>query len=50
MRAGFGVVATPSVALPNHHRVTHPDGAAGFTDANLARLAEAFQTTTGHQS
>ncbi len=46
--AGFDIVPTPSAALPNHHRIIHPDGVVGFTDANLARLAEAFRTTTGH--
>ena len=46
--AGFDVMATPSTALPNHHRIIHPDGAAGFNDVNLARLAEVFTNTTGH--
>ena len=46
--AGFDVIPTPSTALPNHHRIIHPDGAAGFTDANLGRLAEVFRDSTGH--
>ena len=46
--AGFNVIPKPSIALPNHHRLVHPDGAAGFSDENLARLAEAFVNTTGH--
>jgi hypothetical protein len=46
--AGFDVIPAPTIALPNHHRITHPEGAAGFTDANLARLAEAFVNTTEH--
>jgi hypothetical protein len=46
--AGFDVVPSPSAALPNHHRIIHPGGVAGFNDANLARLAEAFVNTTGH--
>jgi hypothetical protein len=46
--AGFDVIPVPSRRLPNHHRLTHPDGAAGFTDENLARLAEAFTNTTGN--
>lgn len=46
--AGFDVVPAPSAVLPNHHRIIHPDGEAGFNDANLARLAEAFVNTTGH--
>ncbi len=45
---GFDVIPTPSTALPNHHRIIHPEGAAGFTDANLAKLAEVFVNTTGH--
>ncbi|HUR53592.1 MAG TPA: hypothetical protein VMZ71_05655 [Gemmataceae bacterium] len=46
--AGFDIIPTPSAPLPNHHRIIHPNGAAGFSDENLARLAEAFTTTTGH--
>ena len=46
--AGFDVIPAPSRRLPNHHRLIHPEGAAGFTDENLARLAEAFVNTTGH--
>jgi hypothetical protein len=45
---GFDVIPAPSVALPNHHRIIHPDGADGFTDANLGRLAEVFRNSTGH--
>jgi hypothetical protein len=45
---GFDLIATPSNALPNHYRLIHPDGAAGFSDENLARLVEAFVNTTGH--
>jgi hypothetical protein len=46
--AGFDVIPTPSTALPNHHRITHPEGAAGFRDDNLAKLVEVFVNTTGH--
>ncbi len=46
--AGFEVMPAPSSTLPNHHRLFHPDGTAGFNDENLARLAEAFANTTGH--
>ena len=46
--AGFDIIPTPSNALPNHHRIIHPEGAAGFNDANLARLAETFVNTTGY--
>jgi hypothetical protein len=45
---GFDVIQTPSVALPNHYRIIHPHGAAGFNDANLVKLAEIFTNTTGH--
>lgn len=45
--AGFDVIPAPSGALPNHARLVHPDGAAGFTDANLAQLAGVFGTTMG---
>jgi hypothetical protein len=45
--AGFDVIEWPTPKLPNHARITHPDGTAGFTDANLAVLAAAFHTTTG---
>lgn len=46
--AGFDVVPFPSATLPNHHRIVHADGAAGFHDDNLAKLAEVFQNTSGH--
>ena len=46
--AGFDVIPAPGSRLPGHHRLIHPDGAAGFTDDNLARLSEAFENTTGH--
>lgn len=44
--AGFDVIAAPTRKLPNHHRIVHPEGAAGFTDANLQRLSEAFSDST----
>jgi hypothetical protein len=46
--AGFDIIRNPTRKLPNHHRIIHPDGAAGFTDENLARLAAGFTNTTGH--
>lgn len=46
--AGFGIIYAPSRLLPNHHRIIHPDGAAGFSDANLATLGAVFTDTTGH--
>jgi hypothetical protein len=45
---GFEVIPTPSGALPNHHRIIHPEGVTGFNDGNLTRLAEVFVNTTGH--
>jgi hypothetical protein len=46
--AGFEVVPDPTTRFPNHVRLVHADGAAGFTDVNLARLLRAFHNTTGH--
>jgi hypothetical protein len=40
--AGFEVIADSTPNFANHGRLTHPLGAAGFTDANLAALATAF--------
>src|SRR5262245_34385224 len=41
--AGFAVIADPSAKFPNHARLTHPDGVAGFSDANLQKLSKVFQ-------
>src|SRR5690348_9949782 len=41
--AGFEIVPDPSAKFPNHARIVHPDGVAGFSDANLERLSKAFQ-------
>jgi hypothetical protein len=46
--AGFDIISAPTKKLPNHFRIIHPSGIAGFTDANLALLARAFVETTGH--
>ena len=46
--AGFDIIHVPSNTLPNHYRIIHPEGAAGFRDENLARLARAFENTTGY--
>jgi hypothetical protein len=46
--AGFDIIHAPSQALPNHYRIIHPEGAAGFRDENLAQLASVFVNTTGH--
>ena len=46
--AGFDIIAKPTKKLPNHHRIIHPDGVAGFTDENLARLEQVFTNTSGY--
>jgi hypothetical protein len=43
--AGFDVIADPSARFPNHGRLTHPAGVAGFTPENLERLASVFVAT-----
>ncbi|WP_165064944.1 hypothetical protein [Paludisphaera rhizosphaerae] len=43
--AGFDVMPDPTRRLPNHFRITHPDGAAGFVDGKLDRLSRAFVDT-----
>lgn len=43
--AGFEVIASPSRHFANHGKLIHPDGAAGFNDVNLERLAGVFQNT-----
>ena len=45
-QAGFDVIPKPTRKLPNHCRIIHPGGAAGFNDENLKRLSEAFTNTT----
>jgi RHS repeat-associated protein len=40
--AGFDVIADPTKNFPNHTRIVHPKGAAGFTPENLAKLSKAF--------
>ena len=46
-QAGFEVIPDPTSRFPNHARLIHPAGVAGFTDANLGTLAKVFQETTG---
>lgn len=46
--AGFGLLFAPSRTLPNHYRIIHPDGSAGFSDVNLSRLVMAFVNSSGH--
>jgi hypothetical protein len=45
--AGFEVVRDPTSRFPNHALIIHPDGGAGFVEANLAVLASVFQETQG---
>jgi hypothetical protein len=44
---GFEIVPDPTSRFPNHARLIHADGAAGFTDENLQRLAHVFRDSTG---
>ncbi len=44
--AGFEVIPDPSANFPNHARLIHPDGVAGFTAVNLERLARVFNNTS----
>jgi hypothetical protein len=46
--AGFDMIANPTKRLPNHYRLIHPDGVAGFNDENLVRLSAVFTETSGH--
>jgi len=43
--AGFDVIPAPSADFPNHFRLIHPNGAAGFSDANLQELSKFFTNT-----
>jgi hypothetical protein len=47
---GFDVIPNPTKKLPNHYRLIHPNGVAGFSDENLARLSAVFTETSGHGS
>jgi hypothetical protein len=40
--AGFDVIPDPTAKFPNHHRLIHPEGVAGFSDENLSQLSLAF--------
>lgn len=46
--AGFDIIPNPTRKQPNHHRIIHPEGVAGFTDENLEALAHVFTNTTGY--
>jgi len=43
VQAGFAVHPEASRKFPNHARVIHHLGVAGFSDANLQLLSQAFQ-------
>ncbi|MCI0697781.1 hypothetical protein L0337_38010 [candidate division KSB1 bacterium] len=43
---GFDVAPDPTRKFPNHARVIHPQGLAGFTDENLEKLSKVFKETT----
>jgi hypothetical protein len=43
--AGFQVVADRSAKFPNHARIAHPEGVAGFSEANLHALSRVFTDT-----
>jgi hypothetical protein len=43
--AGFDVVPDPTTRFPNHARLIHPQGVAGFTDEHLVTLAATFRDT-----
>ncbi len=45
--AGFEIMPDPTTRFPNHARLIHPRGAAGFTDENLETLAATFRNTPG---
>lgn len=49
-RTGFEIVEKATRHLPNHARLTHPDGVAGFSEENRLRLSNAFQNTEVHQT
>ena len=44
---GFDLLPNPTRKLPNHHRIVHPEGSAGFHDESLKRLSEVFTDTRG---
>lgn len=44
---GFDIEPDPTSRFPNHARLIHPDGAAGFSEANLEGLERVFSDTAG---
>ena len=47
-QAGFDALPNPTRKLPQHYRLIHPNGVAGFTDVTLLRLSAVFRETSGH--
>jgi hypothetical protein len=45
--AGFEIVPDPTARFPNHARLIHPGGVAGFTEENLQIVTATFRNTTG---
>jgi hypothetical protein len=48
--AGFEVIPDASAKFPNHVRLIHPEGVAGFSEANLEKLSQAFQNSSTPRS
>lgn len=46
-QTGFDVIMNPSARFPQHVRLIHPAGVAGFNRDNLERLAPCFQNHSG---
>jgi hypothetical protein len=46
-KAGFEVIMNPTLRFPQPARLTHPEGATGFTEENRERLARCFTDHTG---
>ncbi len=40
--AGFDIMPDATKKFPNHHRIIHPNGAAGFNKKNLQKLSDAM--------
>jgi hypothetical protein len=45
--AGFDVIMNPTPRFPQHVRLIHPDGVAGFNQENLERLSRCFENHLG---
>ena len=45
---GFDIVPDPTTRFPNHARLVHPQGVAGFSDEHLTTLAATFRNTVGY--